>query len=157
MPASPAGRSTRAEMRHRRVQFGQPRLRQVRLLFLLSEKRGVRFVEVHFSIAYVAASPPGCSTVMSQGAYHGFMQLAYAELHELVDRLTPEQANAVREVVRQLLRPVAERRSETEGAAEPTGTRQQRRLSFAGTLRSGRGDLAARSEEIIRSELGHSA
>jgi hypothetical protein len=80
------------------------------------------------------------------------VQAAYADLHELVDRLSPAQADAVREVVRQLLA--------LGQAIEPTGdqgTRQGapvRRLSFAGTLHSGRGDLAARSEEIIRAELG---
>jgi hypothetical protein len=82
-----------------------------------------------------------------QGVYAG-----YADLHELVDRLSPAQADAVREVVRQLV---------ARGpAAEPAGDRgagpgePARRLSFAGALRSGRGDLAARSEEIIRAELG---
>lgn len=32
-----------------------------------------------------------------------------------------------------------------------------RRLSFAGALRTGKDDLAARSEEIIRAELGDAA
>jgi hypothetical protein len=79
----------------------------------------------------------------------------YADLHELVDRLSPAQADAVREVVRQLVAP---------GRAGPAGDRGDaapgepaRRLSFAGALRSGRGDLAARSEEIIRAELGRPA
>jgi hypothetical protein len=79
--------------------------------------------------------------------------VGYADLHELVDRLSPAQADAVREVVRQLVAAVQ--------AAVPAGDRgvvprgePYRRLSFAGALRSGRGDLAARSEEIIRAELG---
>jgi hypothetical protein len=77
----------------------------------------------------------------------------YADLHELVDRLSPAQADAVREVVRQLV-------VRGPAVAEPAGDRGAepgepvRRLSFAGALRSGRGDLAARSEEIIRAELG---
>jgi hypothetical protein len=82
--------------------------------------------------------------------------VGYGDLHELVDRLSPAQADAVREVVCHL---VAIGR-----AAEPAGDRgdvppeePRRRLSFAGALRSGRGDLAARSEEIIRAELGRPA
>jgi hypothetical protein len=87
----------------------------------------------------------------------------YAELHELVDRLTPEQADAVHAVVRHLVvivyqhptpssRGTAERPEDGGGRADEDGT--VRRLSFAGTLRSGKGDLAARSEDIIRAELG---
>lgn len=83
------------------------------------------------------------------------MATSYADLHELVDRLTPEQANAVRGVVQHLVAvpvghadaPVA--RVDAEGRV--------RRLSFAGTLRTGKGDLAARSEDIIRAEFGDAA
>lgn len=78
------------------------------------------------------------------------------ELHELVDRLSPAQVDAVREIVRHLVTP--------GWIAEPVGGRDvaapgqpARRLSFAGALRSGKGDLAARSEEIIRAELGRPA
>jgi hypothetical protein len=86
--------------------------------------------------------------------YHAGVQAGYTELHELVDRLSPAQAEAVREVVRHLVEP---RRS-----IEPTGDQGAeagepvRRLSFAGALRSRKGDLAARSEEIIRLEFGRS-
>jgi hypothetical protein len=85
------------------------------------------------------------------GRYHTGVQVGYAELHELVDRLSPAQAAAVLEVVRHVV--AANRAGEqSAGPVEPV-----RRLSFAGALRSGKGDLAARSEEIIRAELGRSA
>lgn len=74
------------------------------------------------------------------------MAAPYLDLHELVDRLTPEQADALRALVRHLV-----------GAGEgetPAGGGRVRRLSFAGTLQTGKDDLAARSEEIIRAELG---
>jgi hypothetical protein len=78
----------------------------------------------------------------------------YVDLHELVDRLSPAQADAVREVVRHLVAAVQPAvPAGDRGGVVPRGE-PHRRLSFAGALRSGRGDLAARSEEIIRAELG---
>jgi hypothetical protein len=81
------------------------------------------------------------------------MAAPHSDLHELVDRLTPEQAEALRALVRHLVG-AGEKESP---AGESSGGRRVRRLSFAGTLQSGRDDLAARSEEIIRAELGNAA
>lgn len=78
--------------------------------------------------------------------------MVYADLHELVDRLTPEQADAVRGVVRHLVQVSAD-----APVSEPETVGWVRRLSFAGALRTGKGDLAARSEDIIRAEVGDAA
>lgn len=88
--------------------------------------------------------------------YYGCVRMTYAELHELVDRLTQDQADAVGAVVRQFLAGPTNA-SAAEGGAGAGELRRVRRLSFAGVLHSGRGDLAARSEEIIREELGRPA
>jgi hypothetical protein len=82
------------------------------------------------------------------------MQVAYAEVHELVDRLTPDQAEVVRAMLRGLVSPARSHQPAAKDAESIAGTEPVRRLSFAGMLHSGRSDLAARSEEIIRSELG---
>ncbi|WP_322751931.1 MULTISPECIES: hypothetical protein [unclassified Frankia] len=80
--------------------------------------------------------------------------MTYAELHELVDRLTLEQAGAVRDVVRHLVSSVPAGEPAAEDQDGTVAEQPVRRLSFAGMLHSGRGDLAVRSEEIIRAELG---
>lgn len=79
----------------------------------------------------------------------------YADLHELVDRLTPEQADAVRGVVQHLVQ--ASDASVNEPVSGPEASGRVRRLSFAGALRTGKGDLAARSEDIFRAEFGDAA
>jgi hypothetical protein len=79
----------------------------------------------------------------------------YADLHELVDRLTPEQADAVRGVVQHLVAAPAGHADAPAARVDPEG--RARRLSFAGMLRTGKGDLAARSEDIIRAEFGDAA
>ncbi len=61
----------------------------------------------------------------------------HSDLHELVDRLSPAQASAVRAVVLHLVTPA------TAGADI-----LPRRLPFIGTL-SAEPDLAERSEEIL--------
>ncbi|AVH20590.1 hypothetical protein IU438_17950 [Nocardia cyriacigeorgica] len=76
----------------------------------------------------------------------------YDDLHRLVDRLTPDQARALRAVALQL---VVTDASERESAAEPGGERR-RRLSFAGLMRA-EPDLAARSEDLLREERGKQA
>lgn len=83
------------------------------------------------------------------------MATTYVHLHELVDRLTPEQADAVREVVQHLVAAPVGRVDVPSAKVDAAG--RVRRLSFAGTLRTGRGDLAARSEDIIRAEFGDAA
>lgn len=60
----------------------------------------------------------------------------HPDLHELVDRLSPAQADAVRAVVLQFITPA------------PAAETLPRRLSFAGTL-SAEEDFAERSEEIL--------
>ncbi|MBH5335407.1 hypothetical protein IHE55_11600 [Streptomyces pactum] len=70
----------------------------------------------------------------------------YPDLHRLIDQLRPEQAEAVRSVVLQL---VVDNTSVTEGVQQP----RRRRLSFAGSIEA-EPDLATRSSEILRRELG---
>jgi hypothetical protein len=62
----------------------------------------------------------------------------------LVNRLTPEQADALRALVRHLV--AAGEKESPAGESSEGGP--ARSLSFAGTLRAGKDDLAARSEEI---------
>lgn len=71
---------------------------------------------------------------------------SYDELHRLVDSLTPAQAEAVRGVVLQFVRPPS-------GDQDAQRQHRRRRLSFAGIM-SAEPDLADRSEEILRREFG---
>ena len=63
----------------------------------------------------------------------------YDELHRLVDRLEPDQADAVRAVVLQLV---------SAGHGVPEHPDRQRHFSFAGSI-SAEPDFAERSEEIL--------
>jgi hypothetical protein len=76
----------------------------------------------------------------------------YDDLHHLVDRLSPHQAERLRVLVASdpELAPAAQ--AETEG--KRTG---QRRLSVIGIWESGCGDLSERHDEVIRGRLKHSA
>jgi hypothetical protein len=75
----------------------------------------------------------------------------YVELHRLVDRLTPDQVRALRAVALEFVHDEMDAASGREAAAgEPV-----RRLSFAGIGHAGP-DLAERSQEILRAELGGS-
>ncbi len=69
----------------------------------------------------------------------------HRDLHELVDQLSREQADAVRAVVVQFLAPGADLTPghTSPATGKPQGTR--RRLSFAGTL-SAEPDLAERAD-----------
>jgi len=70
----------------------------------------------------------------------------YSDLHRLVDRLTPDQARAVRAVVLQLVpAPPAESGASIDG--------RRRRFSVTGVGHADP-DLAARSQDIVRAELG---
>lgn len=83
---------------------------------------------------------------------------SYADLHRLLDRLTPAQAEAIRALLRQFAGP--------HGPAGPAGSADLsrlvapvevvagpvRRLSFVGLIPDGPRDLAQRSEEIARSD-----
>lgn len=69
----------------------------------------------------------------------------------MVDRLTPEQARALRAVALQLVR--TER---TGSRHEPGVDRPVRQLSFVGIGHAGP-DLAERSHEILSSEPAHCA
>ena len=72
----------------------------------------------------------------------------YNELHRLVDRLTPDQVRALRAVALELVR------DEPLAAADRSADDQPiRRLSFVGAGHGGP-DLAERSQEILRVELG---
>ncbi len=70
----------------------------------------------------------------------------YDDLHHLVDRLNPRQADRLRVLVAS--------DPELAPAAEPEGQSAARRhLSITGIWESGRGDLAERHDEIIRGRL----
>jgi hypothetical protein len=75
----------------------------------------------------------------------------YGELHRLVDWLTPDQARALRAVTLEFVH------DETDAppGGEPEAGGLVRRLSFAGIGHAGP-DLAERSQEILRAELGGS-
>ncbi len=70
----------------------------------------------------------------------------YDDLHHLVDRLSPRQAERLRVLVAS--------DPELAPATEPEGQGAARRhLSITGIWESGRGDLAERHDEIIRGRL----
>jgi hypothetical protein len=70
----------------------------------------------------------------------------YDDLHHLVDRLTPGQAERLRVLVAS--------DPELSPTAEPESERApKRRLSIIGIWESGRGDLSERHDEIIRERL----
>lgn len=73
----------------------------------------------------------------------------YDDLHGLVDRLTPDQAQRLRVLVASDpdLASVAGKEHEL---SEP---RSRRRLSIIGVWDSGRGDLSERHDETIRERL----
>jgi hypothetical protein len=73
----------------------------------------------------------------------------YGELHRLVDRLTPDQARALRAVALEFVHD----ETDPQPGREPHSGCSVRRLSFAGIGHAGP-DLAERSQEILRSELG---
>jgi hypothetical protein len=75
----------------------------------------------------------------------------YSDLHRLVDRLTPDQARALRAVALQLVReePQDSQKPSATAVSAPAG----RRLSFAGIGHAG-SDLAEASPDILRAELG---
>jgi hypothetical protein len=72
----------------------------------------------------------------------------YDELHRLVDRLPVERVRALRAVAIHLV----DADTGELGEAEPDD-RGRRRLSFVGIM-DAEPDLAARSEEILREEMG---
>jgi hypothetical protein len=74
----------------------------------------------------------------------------YDDLHHLVDRLTPRQAERLRVLVA----------ADPELASAAGPGRDQapaRRLSIIGIWESGRGDLSERHDEIIRERVKRSA
>jgi hypothetical protein len=68
------------------------------------------------------------------------------ELHRLVDQLDDAAVPDATEVLTQM---VTQRTASHDDLAAP-----RRRLSFVGAFSSGQGDLAARSGQILRDELG---
>jgi hypothetical protein len=70
----------------------------------------------------------------------------YDDLHRMVDRLSPAQADAVRTLLRQLVGPDPETTGTATDQSEP---RRYRRMTVAGITSAGP-DLAERSEEILR-------
>lgn len=75
---------------------------------------------------------------MTAEAYHH-----YDDLHQLVDQLSPKQADAVRAVVVQLVTAAGSPRSDDE-----SDTSLRRHFSFAGSI-SAEPDFTERSEEIL--------
>ncbi len=72
----------------------------------------------------------------------------YEDLHRLVDRLTPDQARELRTHALVLMGDPERLPSLTEETVVP------RDLSFIGLIHA-EPDLAQRSQEILREELGH--
>jgi hypothetical protein len=81
----------------------------------------------------------------------GAFAYEYEELHRLVDRLPLERVRALRAVALYLVEGDSGDRTETGPDRD-----RRRRLSFAGIM-DAEPDLAARSEEILREELGRRA
>jgi hypothetical protein len=73
------------------------------------------------------------------------MSVMRDELHHLIDQIPEEQVAPILALVRESL-PV----DEDGEAVWPLP-------SFVGTLASGKGDIAARSQEILREEMGRDA
>jgi hypothetical protein len=73
------------------------------------------------------------------------MSVMRQELHHLIDRLPEEQVAPMLVLVQESL-PVGE-----------DGEQSWPLPSFVGTLESGKGDVAARSQEILREEMGRDA
>ncbi|MGW5385660.1 hypothetical protein [Nocardia sp. NPDC003963] len=72
----------------------------------------------------------------------------YEDLHRLVDRLTPNQAWALRAVALQLV--------VTEAPEAEPSPERRRHFSFAGVM-DAESDLAGRSEDLLREERGRQA
>jgi len=92
----------------------------------------------------------GCSRYLGAGNRRLLAVTAahdYDDLHHLVDRLSPRQAERLRVLVAS--------DPELASAAQPGEGEQagQRRLSVVGIWESGRGDLSERHDEIIRGRL----
>jgi hypothetical protein len=73
----------------------------------------------------------------------------YDDLHHLVDRLSPRQAERLRVLVASDPELASAAQLEAEGA----GGQPERRLSVIGIWESGHGDLSERHDEIIRGRL----
>ncbi len=77
--------------------------------------------------------------------YAGSMSVMREELHHLIDRLPEEQVAPILVLVRESL---------------PTGEDGEQSWPlpwFVGTLETDKGDVAARSQEILRAEMGRDA
>jgi hypothetical protein len=72
------------------------------------------------------------------------------DLHHLVDRLSPRQAERLRLLVASDPEFASAAQPGAEGEGEQT---RRRRLSVIGIWESGRGDLSERHDEIIRGRL----
>lgn len=75
----------------------------------------------------------------------------YEELHELVDRLQPDQTRGVLRVLRDAIE--HPERWQSKGKVEP---KHRPRLSFTGVGASGRGDLSERVDDYLSDGFGHS-
>jgi len=75
----------------------------------------------------------------------------YDDLHHLVDRLSPLQAERLRVLVASDPELASAAQPEAKGDGE--GEQAGQRLSVIGIWESGRGDLSERHDEIIRGRL----
>lgn len=91
------------------------------------------------------AGESGLEQLAGFGAYASGMSVMREELHHLIDQLPEEQVEPMLALVRESL-PVGE-----------DGETLWPLPSFVGTLASGKGDVAARSQEILREEMGRDA
>ena len=93
----------------------------------------------------LGAGPVCLQAVSGPGAYAGGMSVMREEFHHLIDQLPEEQVAPILALVRESL-PVGE-----------DGETLWPLPSFVGTLASGKGDVAARSQRILREEMGRDA
>lgn len=93
----------------------------------------------------VCGGKSGSWATVWAGTYPGGMSVMREELHHLIDQLPEEQVAPMLALVRDSL-PVGDERE----AVWPLP-------SFVGTLASGKGDVAGRSQEILREEMGRDA
>jgi hypothetical protein len=93
----------------------------------------------------LGVSGSACGQLAGSDAYACRMTVMREELHHLIDQLPEEQVAPMLALVRESL-PVGE-----------DGETLWPLPSFVGTLASGKGDVAARSQEILREEMGRDA
>ncbi|CUU61103.1 hypothetical protein Ga0074812_15615 [Parafrankia irregularis] len=88
-----------------------------------------------------SSCPSGSRWLATRRSYPRWVSTLRDELHSLIDRLPESQVAPILALVR-------------ESAPAEDGGDEWPLPDFVGALASGKGDLAARSAEILRAELG---